>query len=197
MFLQEPYAPQRELRIHMDSPLAYKMFCHYFVKTLAHTYNAQPIVIMCIGTDRSTGDALGPLVGERLYKGCKYAQVLGNLKEPVHAVNLEEVLEKVHSTYDKPFIIAIDASLGRSENVGTIKIAPGALRPGAGVNKNLPPVGDFHITGVVNVGGFMEYLVLQNTRLFTVMKMVDIISIGILEGLEIFFGKNKNPINPT
>jgi len=101
----------------------------------------------------------------------------------------------VQSTYKNPFIIAIDASLGRSENVGTIKIAPGALKPGAGVNKNLPPVGDFHVTGVVNVAGFMEYLVLQNTRLFTVMKMVDIISVGILEGLELFFGKNKSKIN--
>ena len=99
------------------------------------------------------------------------------------------LLDEVRNIHKNPFIIAIDASLGRSENVGTIKIAQGALKPGAGVNKNLPPVGDFHITGVVNVGGFMEYLVLQNTRLFTVMKMVDIISLGIMEGLEWVFGE--------
>ncbi|MFY9218842.1 MAG: DUF1256 domain-containing protein, partial [Tepidanaerobacteraceae bacterium] len=68
---------------------------------------------------------------------------------------------------------------------------PGSLKPGAGVNKKLPPVGNFHITGVVNVGGFMEYLVLQNTRLFTVMKMVDIISLGMRDGLDIFFGKGQ------
>ena len=75
--------------------------------------------------------------------------------------------------------------------MGTIKISQGALKPGAGVNKQLPPVGDFHVTGVVNVGGFMEYLVLQNTRLFTVMKMVDIISSGIIEGLDEFFREKK------
>jgi len=124
---------------------------------------------------------------------CKHAKVFGNLKEPVHAVNLEKVLQDIRDTYENPFIIAVDASLGPSENVGTIKIAPGALKPGAGVNKNLPPVGNFHITGVVNVGGFMEYLVLQNTRLFTVMRMVDIISLGILDGLELFFGKARAP----
>jgi len=146
---------------------------------------------MCIGTDRSTGDALGPLVGERLCKVIKHAKVFGNLEEPVHAVNLEKVMHNVRDIYKNPFIIAVDASLGSSENVGTIKIAPGPLRPGAGVNKDLPPVGNFHITGVVNVGGFMEYLVLQNTRLFTVMRMVDIISLGILDGLELFFGKAK------
>jgi len=191
MFLEQTCVKPRDLRIHIDSPDAYKTFRSYFVKTLADTYNAKPLVIICIGTDRSTGDALGPLVGERLYKVCKYAKVFGNLKEPVHAVNLEKILDNIRDIYENPFIIAVDASLGRSENVGTIKIAQGALKPGAGVNKNLPPVGNFHVTGVVNVGGFMEYLVLQNTRLFTVMKMVDIISLGILDGLEFFFAKAK------
>ena len=41
------------------------------------------------------------------------------------------------------------------------------------------------------MGGFMEYIVLQNTRLFTVMKMVDIISLGIIEGLERFFEQKR------
>ena len=41
----------------------------------------------------------------------------------------------------------------------------------------------------------MEYLVLQNTRLFTVMKMVDIISLGVLEGLQNFFeSKISSPV---
>jgi len=44
------------------------------------------------------------------------------------------------------------------------------------VNKDLPPVGDIHMTGIVNVGGFMEYFVLQNTRLNLVVKMADIIA---------------------
>lgn len=189
MLLEHSYLKQNDFRVHINSPLAYKIFQNYFVKTLTDTYAQNPLIIMCIGTDRSTGDALGPLVGERLHKVCRHARVLGNLEEPVHAANLVKVLDEVRNIHKNPFIIAIDASLGRSENVGTIKIAQGALKPGAGVNKNLPPVGDFHITGVVNVGGFMEYLVLQNTRLFTVMKMVDIISLGIMEGLEWFFGE--------
>ena len=47
------------------------------------------------------------------------------------------------------------------------------------MNKNLPEVGEVHITGIVNVAGFMEYFVLQNTRLSIVMKMADIISRSI------------------
>ncbi|MGB4514418.1 MAG: DUF1256 domain-containing protein, partial [Bacillota bacterium] len=33
-----------------------------------------------------------------------------------------------------------------------------------------------HVTGIVNVGGYMEYLVLQNTRLSVVAKMAEVIS---------------------
>ena len=55
----------------------------------------------------------------------------------------------------------------------------GPVKPGAGVNKELPAVGDIHITGIVNVSGFMEYFVLQNTRLHLVMKMAKTIANGI------------------
>lgn len=187
MYLEKSYISPRDLRVHIEAPSAQKTFTQYFLKHLEEMYKPSPLLLLCIGTDRSTGDSLGPLVGEKLHKNCPYAKVLGNLARPVHAGNLEKVLQEVEELYQDPFVIAIDASLGRSENVGTIKLARGALKPGAGVNKNLPEVGNFHITGVVNVGGFMEYLVLQNTRLFTVMRMVDIISVGILEGLQQFF----------
>jgi putative sporulation protein YyaC len=63
--------------------------------------------------------------------------------------------------------------------VGQISVAPGPLLPGAGVNKQLPAVGRMHITGTVNVGGFMEYFVLQNTRLALVMRMAEVIAEGV------------------
>jgi len=43
------------------------------------------------------------------------------------------------------------------------------------VNKNLPTVGDAHITGIVNISGFMEYMILQNTRLNIIWEMSDVI----------------------
>ncbi|MNR50653.1 hypothetical protein D3C85_1702050 [compost metagenome] len=63
--------------------------------------------------------------------------------------------------------------------MGCIQVVHGPLRPGAGVNKELPPVGDIHLTGIVNVGGFMEYFVLQNTRLSLVMRLSDIIATSL------------------
>ncbi|WP_027408134.1 spore protease YyaC [Anoxybacillus tepidamans] len=142
----------------------------------------QPVAIVCIGTDRSTGDALGPLVGTMLKeKNLSYFQVYGTLEEPIHAVNLEEKVAEIRSLHKNSSMVAIDACLGRLKSVGAITIAEGPVRPGAGVNKQLPPVGDFHITGVVNVSGFMEFFVLQNTRLHLVMSMAKTIANGIYE----------------
>ena len=60
-------------------------------------------------------------------------------------------------------------------------IGNGALYPGAGVQKNLPPVGDIHITGIVNIAGMLEHLTLQTTRLSTVVALADAIAEGILK----------------
>lgn len=140
----------------------------------------QDIVFVCIGTDRSTGDSLGPLVGSRLLKyNFSDIHLYGTLDQPVHAMNLEETLRQIHETYYNPYIIGIDACLGQTASVGCIQVGNGPLKPGAGVKKELPDVGSIHITGIVNVGGFMEYFVLQNTRLSLVMNMAEIVAKGI------------------
>ena len=78
-------------------------------------------------------------------------------------------------------VIAIDASLGQKKHLGYVTIGNGALYPGAGVQKDLPPVGDIHITGIVNTAGIMEQLTLQTTRLSTVVALADVIACGILK----------------
>ena len=140
----------------------------------------ESIIIACIGTDRSTGDSLGPLVGTLLSEKMNSTfSVYGTLEDPIHAVNLEEKMNEIHAKHKNSFIIAVDACLGRVKSVGTVQILPGPLKPGAGVNKNLPEVGDMHITGIVNVSGFMEFFVLQNTRLNLVLKMARTIADSI------------------
>jgi len=151
------------------------------ISSLVNYYNYKKWFIVCIGTDRSTGDSLGPLVGTRL-KLHEYQDftVIGTLDEPVHALNLVETIEYINNNFSDFGIIAIDASLGQLSSVGCIQVLNGPLKPGAGVKKELPEIGDFHITGIVNVGGFMEYFVLQNTRLSVVMRMSEIISSAII-----------------
>lgn len=138
------------------------------------------IVLICIGTDRSTGDSLGPLVGSEL-DGNPYSNfhLYGTLDEPVHAVNLQDTVSAIYKNHRSPYIVAIDACLGKVSSVGTIQIADGPIQPGAGVHKELPAIGEMHITGIVNVGGFMEYFVLQNTRLNLVVKMAQVIASAV------------------
>ena len=153
------------------------------------------IVVVCIGTDRSTGDSLGPLVGSYLQKNRKLAcPTYGTVDHPVHAINLEETLNEIYRDFHQPFIVGVDACLGQLSSVGCIQIGYGPVKPGAGVNKQLPPVGDIHITGIVNVGGFMEYFVLQNTRLSLVMKMAEIISRSLYLSL-LFSNRCHSPIS--
>lgn len=142
--------------------------------------SSRPIVFVCIGTDRSTGDSLGPLVGTLLEeKKLPSFFIYGTLDDPIHAVNITERLKEIHERHFHPFVIGIDACLGRIKSVGVIEIGPGPVKPGAGVNKDLPAVGNIHINGIVNVSGFMEYFVLQNTRLNLVLRMAKTIANGI------------------
>lgn len=134
------------------------------------------IVYLCIGTDRATGDSLGPLVGTRLQTLNPSLKLFGTLEKPSHAVNLQEVLKNMFQQYANPLVIAVDASLGNTDRVGYINIKPGGLKPGTALNKVLPMVGDFHISAVVNIGGYWEQMILQNTRLYVVYKMADLIA---------------------
>ncbi|GGE48288.1 spore protease YyaC [Pullulanibacillus camelliae] len=142
------------------------------------------IVIVCIGTDRSTGDSLGPLVGRYLnrFSHQPYA-IYGTIDAPVHAMNLSETIELIYTKYNHPFVIAVDACLGKYENIGNITLDKGAIKPGAGVKKKLPEIGDIHIKGIVNVSGYMEYLVLQNTRLSLVMNISEVIGSSLHNAL--------------
>jgi putative sporulation protein YyaC len=167
------------VNINHDELKAADLLAEQLLSTMPRI-SSRPIVFVCIGTDRSTGDSLGPLVGTLLEeKEINSFFVYGTLEDPIHAVNLAEKLAEINSKHINPYIIGIDACLGKMKNVGVIQLGDGPVKPGAGVNKELPAVGNIHITGIVNVSGFMEFFVLQNTRLSLVMKMAKAIANGI------------------
>ena len=85
------------------------------------------IVFVCIGTDRSTGDALGPLTGSKLKQLNLRTPVYGTLEEPVHATNLAEYSKRIYDSNTNPFLIAIDACLGQMNNVGYLSIGKGSV----------------------------------------------------------------------
>ena len=94
--------------------------------------------------------------------------------------NLCETISEIDLLHPNSLIIAIDASLGVRSHLGYLTISKGALEPGLGVRKKLPPVGDISITGIVNSSGGFDHFNLQTTRLSTVVSMADAIVSGIL-----------------
>lgn len=151
------------------------------------------LVFCCIGTDRSTGDALGPLIGSQLTSNFAFPfEVIGTLEKPLHALNLLDTYNELQIGVDIPYVIAIDACLGDQSRIGMIIVEEGPLYPGRAVKKQLPPIGDMSIKGVVNVGGFMEAQVLQNTRLHLTYSMSEKIARALQLSWQRHLLKNKN-----
>lgn len=146
----------------------------------AKLQSKKELVLLCIGSDRATGDCLGPIIGYKLsqlqHPGF---YIYGTLSSPVHAKNLTETIQTIQKLHPHATVIAVDASLGTSSHIGYITLGEGSLCPGIGVEKDLPAVGDIFITGIVNISGFLSNLVLQTTRLDVVMQLADFICLGI------------------
>lgn len=156
------------------------------LRVLLHEFGGDPspqrLVVVCIGTDRATGDSLGPFVGTYLMSR-GMPNVYGTIDNPVGAHNLPDVLSMIYALHQDPFIIAVDAFLGEHGRVGEIKLELGSVWPGLGVGKNLPPVGNAHIIGCVNAGGGLSprfaYEMLLTSRLSVVISMARVIAKAI------------------
>ncbi len=159
-------------------------FQHQIARLASETIeNRTPILLVCIGSDRATGDSLGPLVGYKLKRAkIPHINILGTLEHPVHAGNLPQISEIIRQDFSHSFVIAIDASLGKKSHVGRVTFQRTSIKPGIGVGKDLPDIGDASITGIVNVSNSSSSQKLQSTRLHTVMDMADFICNGFIQG---------------
>lgn len=133
-------------------------------------------VLLCIGTDRIIGDSLGPMVGSMLEKySNEKLHVYGTLQNTVHALNIDAIKKQIKKKHPDSLIIAVDASLGPIEQIGSVYVRSGCLYPGAGVHKTLPAIGDIAITGITNAESSQPYLALQTARLSTIASMAEVI----------------------
>lgn len=148
------------------------------------------LIFCCIGTDRSTGDSLGPLTGSRLTESPLFPfPVIGTLETPLHALNLQQKMDEITRTVPDAYIVAVDACLGKGSSIGQILLRNGAIQPGLAVGKKLPAIGNVSIKGIVNVAGFMEHAVLQNTRLHLPYEM----SRTLARALQLAYSRSKSP----
>ncbi|MBF8982997.1 spore protease YyaC [Lutibacter sp. B2] len=137
-------------------------------------------LVLCIGTDRCIGDALGPIVGTLLKeKNCRFP-VYGTLDSPIHAVNLLTSIEAIKETHPNRHILAVDACLGYEHLIGNIHVKKGPIFPGKGVGKNLPGVGQTSIIGIVDKFHGEDCFSIHTIRLNLVTNIAKIIVNSII-----------------
>jgi len=124
----------------------------------------QQVVFLCIGTGRSVGDALGPMVGSLLldagwgagrvpggaFKRCGVSRVSvhGTLERPAHAEGVPLPGGSRQTT-----VVVIGACLGSLEDIGSIDIRLGPIQPCIGLTTRVDSFGDLLPVGDVSMAG--------------------------------------------
>ncbi|MCI8988596.1 MAG: spore protease YyaC [Clostridia bacterium] len=138
-------------------------------------------VILCIGSDLSVGDSLGPVTGTKLKQQLAglNCYVYGTLAKPITAHEVKYMNDFLRLTHPASPIIAIDAAVGNAGDIGLIRVAGRGLRPGSGANKRLAKVGDVSVMGIIAEQSVFNYSLFSATRLNVVYKMSEIIADGV------------------
>ncbi len=138
-------------------------------------------VILCIGSDLSVGDSLGPVTGTKLKDKLAglNCYVYGTLSKPITAHEVKYMNEFLKSTHPDSPVIAVDAAVGLAGDIGLIKVTHRGIKPGSGANKKLSKVGDVSIMGIIAERSVFNYSLFSATRLNVIYKMSEIIAEGV------------------
>ena len=119
-------------------------------KAIKVTCGNEKPVIVCVGSDLTVGDSLGPFVGTKLIEGGNTNYyVYGTLRNPITAKEIKTVSEKIKQLHPNSKVLVVDAALGKNSEIGYVKVLDGGIKPGLGVKKDLPLIGDCSIIAIV------------------------------------------------
>lgn len=168
-----------EYSFNLYNSLAPGGVCLALKKILPHPEQAP--VVLCIGSDLSIGDSLGPVTGTKLKEKLAglNCYVYGSLSKPITAHEVKYMNEFLKFTHPGSPVIAVDAAVGVAGDIGLIKVAKRGIKPGSGANKKLSKVGDVSLMGIIAERSVFNYSLFSATRLNVVYKMAEIISEGI------------------
>ena len=171
--------PEKTIYYNSRQKMALARFQNYMKQLVLQSQaEHKTLIFLCFGP--LVGDALSQKIPQRI----SGVAVYGTLKNPVHALNLEDTIHKIYRSHSNPYIVAIDASLGVPRHIGYVSLGRGPLLPGIGVKKTLPCIGEVAITGIVNTSGNKCHAILQTTKLSTVVELSNFVSTGILQSLQ-------------
>ncbi|MGN0818901.1 MAG: spore protease YyaC [Christensenellaceae bacterium] len=166
-----------EYKIYKSDCAATKKLC-FALKEMNFEYAP---VILCIGSDTTISDSLGPIVGSKLQEKALPCFIYGTLSKPITAKEIESVRRFVASAHPYSPVLVIDAAVTESSEKGYIKFLSDGIKPGLGINKDLPKLGDCSIIAIVCEKKTFLKNISTATRLGEVYRLADTISEGVLE----------------
>lgn len=143
--------------INPQRPNALKRFKHIAVSTIKKASRGKEydsILVLCIGSASALyrADNLGPLIGCILKQKPQIegVYVYGTMENPLHAKNLKKEVEQIYKMHEKPFVIGVDLSVSKVRlKLGLTRFRLGQLKPGEGIDKELPALGDVCATATL------------------------------------------------
>lgn len=126
--------------------------CGSIIFTIAvknNTVSGINIVVVCIGTMRVTGDSVGPRVGDILKESGAPCYVYGDSLSNINAHKLDVYENLLKVCHSGDIVIAVDAALGNSKDVGRVKVTGNGLRPGRALGRKNEKIGDIGVLAVV------------------------------------------------
>lgn len=108
------------------------------------------LLFLCIGSEKISGDSVGPIVGSLLKDKYKLPfPVLGTEDKPVNGINLPHYVDNIRTYFPEHKIIAIDSAVGSKRDMWSVKIKKGGVVAGGAIASKNPRIGDIGILAVV------------------------------------------------
>lgn len=170
----------QQLELNNDYYVYVQDAINNFFELYKKRFGRKKPILVCIGSPRVAGDAVGPYIGSVLSELDPSLEVYGNIKFPVMATNVNNFAKKlwVKNFFNKP-IIAIDACVGPSAQ-GTIWcLESSGVKPGEACGKQLEFVGNTAI--IVNTANKSEDLATVDN--FRITRISSIIAKSIYDNL--------------
>jgi putative sporulation protein YyaC len=114
---------------------------------------SEDTVIVNVGSTYNIGDSVALMFGSMLESNDSKMDIYGDLWTSINTSNkINKISNHIKTQYDNPKIIAIDACIGRKDQIGEIHFKEDCLIGGEAINKSLTKIGDYSIHLVVDDG---------------------------------------------
>ena len=101
------------------------------------------LLFLCIGSEKISGDCIGPIVGTLLKEKYRIPYpVLGTEDNSVNGANIRAYRDNIKKYFPDYKIIAVDSAVGDDKDLWTLKIREGGVRAGGALNPSVEYYGN-------------------------------------------------------